>query len=560
MLRPGTRALRRQLATAQLVAEASMLMINCRGGNPACLIERMLAELGRQMRTQRAYLVLDDEPDRMAAWQEEGAECPQGWPLRVLSLPLRPGPAQDGVTAIADVRRLPDGVTRQALLAAGVHGWICMSLERPGGVKGLIGFDALAPIEAAELPCRTLLRVAADAVANALEREALERDRARLMERTERVRRVQTIGILTSGIAHNFNNVIGSILGYTQFAVEEAPAGTRLARYLGEIRRAADGGRDLIEGILAFGNQSKGARPIRVSDLLAETGSLLCAALPSSVELAMTDTSPGLAVFGDPVQLQQVLINLCSNASQAMDGKGCVRVTVDLQVLADPRSLTQGNLPAGRYVRFCVRDAGAGFDRSVAARLFEPFFTTRHAGTGLGLATVREIVCDHDGAMHVESTPGHGSTFEVWLPAEPGMPEAAEGDQPIGDGRAVLLIDSGPEELLRAEESVAASGYEPVGFGSREDALRAIQASPARFDAAVIGCAWPGPDELRFARLLRELLPGRPILLAADIVPEIGGMLLSERDAGLLHRPIDRREMARALDPLLRPVPSPADQ
>jgi signal transduction histidine kinase len=559
-LRPGACTLQRHLATANVVAENSMLLINCKRANAASLIERMLAEMARQMRMQRAYLMVDGDPERTTLWQEDGIDCPPDWPGAVLSLPLRPGPAQEGVTMIGDVRRLPDGISRTRLLAAGVRGWVCIALERPGGLKGVIGFDATAPIPTARQPCRSLLRVAADVVANVLEREALERERAGLLERTERSRRVQTIGVLTSGIAHNFNNVIGSILGYAQIAAEDVQPGTPGARHLGEIRRAAESGRDLIEGILAFGNQSKGARPVRVSDLLADAGSLLSAALPSTVELAMQGRARDLAVFGDPVQLQQVLINLCSNASQAMNGRGCVQVHVALETLPDPRSLSHGDLPAGRYVRFCVRDTGSGFDAAVGRRLFEPFFTTKRAGTGQGLATVREIVRDHDGAIRVESTPGVGSNFEVWLPAEPcGVPAPAP--HVIGRGETVLLVDAEPEQRLRAEEMLAALGFEPVGFERAEDALDAVQTGLVRIDAAVVGCMWPRPRDLKLVRALCELLPGRPILLAASVVPEIGRALLTETGlAAVLKKPLERAEIAGALARLLRPVAFHADQ
>src|SRR5262249_58367520 len=132
------------------------------------------------------------------------------------------------------------------------------------------------------------------------------------------------------------------------------------------------------------------------------------------------DVRADVAVSGEPAQLQQVILNLCANAAQAMEGSGCIRVTAEQEDVAAFRPLSHGALAPGRYVALAVTDDGRGFAEGVARRLFEPFFTTRRAGTGLGLATVGEIVRDHNGAMNVQSKPGHGSRFEAWLPAAGG--------------------------------------------------------------------------------------------------------------------------------------------
>src|SRR5262249_25439477 len=154
-----------------------------------------------------------------------------------------------------------------------------------------------------------------------------------------------------------------------------------------------------------------------------------------------------------------------TNAAQAMQSRGCIRVTADQKDVADSLLMTHGELAPGRYVCLAVIDSGRGFDESVARRLFEPFFTTRLAGTGLGLATVHEIVRDHDGAMKVQSKRGHGSRFGVWLPAAAVAGTAVAGPAvlPLGRGETVLVIESERERLLYNEEMLAALGYEPVG-------------------------------------------------------------------------------------------------
>ncbi len=263
-----------------------------------------------------------------------------------------------------------------------------------------MGFDKFQPAWGTVFPL-SVVRLAGDAVANAIERESLERDRARLATRLERVRRIQVIGSLASGVAHNFNNIIGAILGYSEMVEPELPPGSKPAQHIDEIKRAAERGRDLIDHILTFGRRRDiRVRPIEVRALFEEAAALLRATLPTGVELLIADVPAGMAVAGEPAQLQQVILNLCNNAALAMDGQGRIRVAAEEKEVAAPSTaISHGELSPGRYVCLSVDDDGRGFDESVARRLFEPFFTTRSGGTGLGLATVQEIVRDHDGAM-----------------------------------------------------------------------------------------------------------------------------------------------------------------
>ena len=366
------------------------------------------------------------------------------------------------------------------------------------------------------------------------------------------------VGQLASGIAHNFNNIIGAILGYSEMAAAEVKGGTKAARHLAEIQRAAERGRDLIDSILTFGRRSD-ARTSIVSApaLLDETASLLRATLPTGVELVVSDAPSDLAMVGEAAQVQQIILNLCKNAAQAMEGSGRIGIMADSQELDQPCALSHGELPAGRYVRFIVTDNGPGFNEEVARRLFEPFFTTRPAGTGLGLATVRKIVRDHDGAMNVTSTPGQGSRFEAWLPAAAAGERTAatvEETAPpqLGKGETVLVVDDERDRLLGHEETVAALGYEPVGFQRSNDAIAAVRAEPARFDAILISQA-SVQAALDLARALHALAPRKPILLAARSAVDVGpDALVRAGIADLVRRPIASAELAAALSRSLR--------
>src|SRR5262249_27890995 len=165
-----------------------------------------------------------------------------------------------------------------------------------------------------------------------------------------RARGMQMIGSLASGIAHNFNNIISAILGYSEMLEPQLARGTQPAQHIEEIRRAAERGRDLIDNILTFGRRRDArVRPVQVCALFEEAASLLRASLPSGVELVIEDVPVDVAVSGEPAQLQQVILNLCTNAAQAMQSRGCIRVTADQKDVADSLLMTRGELAPGRY-------------------------------------------------------------------------------------------------------------------------------------------------------------------------------------------------------------------
>ena len=427
----------------------------------------------------------------------------------------------------------------------------CVVLQRPDYHWGILGFDKLRPGRALYFPLATA-RLAGDAIADALERETREHERVKLNARLERALRLQMVGQLASGVAHNFNNIISAILGYSEMASSEVEPGGKAARRIVEIEKAAERGRDLVDSILTFGRRSDARSSlVSVSDLLSETASLLRASLPSSIELVVAAAPKGLSVFGERAQLQQIIINLCRNAAQAMGESGRIDVSADTQHLTTGRVFTSGELEPGSYARVAVSDAGPGFGEDVAKRLFEPFFTTRPAGTGLGLATVRKIVRDHDGAVDVASAPGKGSRFEIWLPAAKidvsttarGEPTASP---PLGQGETVLIVHDSRDSLLGDEEILAALGYEPIGFYRPVDAIAALRREPRRFDAVLISVASVG-DALDLARTLHDISPMQPILLARS-APDIGvDALVRAGIADLVRRPLIGAELASVL-------------
>jgi signal transduction histidine kinase len=548
-------ALRRRAAFEHAIAENSTRLINCPPAETDARLKQVLGELCRAISVERAYVVLDENPTRVHAWSADGTAYPPGWPKQALTLSARLTTAGPDIVTVPDAATLPPGTVKDMLAAAGVRGWACVPLIRPGRTRGIMGLDTCQLAWDRVFPL-SVLRLAGDVVASALEREFLERDRARLTTRLERARRMQMIGSLASGIAHNFNNIISAILGYSEMVEPQLRRGTKPAQHIDEIRRAAERGRDLIDNILTFGRQRDArARPVQVRTLFEEAASLLRASLPSGVELIIDDVPVDVAVSGEPAQLQQIILNLCTNAAQAMPRGGSIRITAEQQDVAAFLPMSHGELAPGRYVCLAVIDSGPGFDESVAQRLFEPFFTTRLAGTGLGLTTVHEIVRDHDGAMNVQSKPGHGSRFEAWLPAVVADSTGVVGPAmlPLGRGETVLVVESERERLLYDEEMLAALGYEPVGFEHPADAIAACRSAPDRFDVILVSHASQTPVGLDLARSLHEVAPRQPMLLATASTIDVSVDALAEAGISeLLRRPLVSTELAAALARCLR--------
>ena len=206
---------------------------------------------------------------------------------------------------------------------------------------------------------------------------------------------MEMVGQLASGVAHNFNNIISAILGYSEMASSDVKPDGKAARRIAEIERAAERGRDLVDSILTFGRRSDARSSlVSVSELLSETASPLRASLPSSIELVVAGAPEGLAVFGERAQLQQIIINLCRKCGADNGESGRIDVSAYKQHLVTARIFTSGELEPGSYARIAVSDAGPGFGEDVAKRLFEPFFTTHPAGTGLGRGGALRKVSD----------------------------------------------------------------------------------------------------------------------------------------------------------------------
>jgi CheY-like chemotaxis protein len=268
-------------------------------------------------------------------------------------------------------------------------------------------------------------------------------------------------------------------------------------------------------------------------------------------------------VVGDPTQLHQIMMNLCTNAFHAMGQSGTLRVALEAEEVAETRVFAHTTLHAGPYARLTVEDTGSGMEPDTLARLFEPFFTTKEVGkgTGLGLSLVYGIVTDSSGAIDVQSQPGRGSRFTIYLPRVD-SPVIAEGENqaPIerGRGERVMVVDDEAALVALSSEVLKRLGYEPVAYSDGAAALAGFEAAPHSFDAVIADEVMPGLTGTELARKLRAQRADLPILLVSGYI----GPMMTERAlaAGIqriLKKPVQSRELAAALARALSSVTEP---
>ena len=391
------------------------------------------------------------------------------------------------------------------------------------------------------------------------QRKHAEEELRKMEQELRRAQRLEAIGTLAGGIAHDFNNILGAILGYGEMAMRDAKKGTRLHRDLDSVMAAGERGRALVDRILAFSRSGVGERvPVHVEAVVREALDQVAAGLPANVTVMPRLRAGRAAMLGDSTQVHQVVMNLASNAVQAMPQGGVLRVALETARCEAARPATVGSIVPGDYVVLTVSDTGTGIPDDVLERMFDPFFTTKEVGvgTGLGLSLVHGIVTSVGGAIGVATERGKGTTFTVHLRRSGDATEGPVDESPPlprGEGQRVLIVDD-EEPLVRlATETLEELGYVALGFTSSAAALEAIRADPQRFDALITDERMPGMTGSALIRQVRGIRDGIPIVLMTGFVG--GGALDRARDAGadeVLKKPLSARELATSLARVLR--------
>jgi len=395
-------------------------------------------------------------------------------------------------------------------------------------------------------------------------------ERKLLEEQFRQAQKMDAVGRLAGGVAHDFNNVLNVILGYAELTLRTMEEGDRRRRNLTEIRKAGDHAASLTRQLLAFGRgQVLQPRVLDLNVVVGEIDRMVRRMIGEDVEL-VTSLAPELGrVKADPSQIGQVLLNLAVNARDAMPSGGKLTIeTADVEL--DGRA--QPGLPAGRYVMLAVTDTGSGMPQSVQEHIFEPFFTTKEKdkGTGLGLATVYGIVKQSGGGIAVKSEVEAGSTFKIYLPrvearAE-SIPQAPPAAEPPGGSETILLVEDDPAVRGLTYEVLAESGYRVLQAASGPEAIALVESDATRIDLLLTDVVMPRMNGRELARRLQEMRPGLATLYMSGYAP---GAIVHQGvlDPGLAFiakplRPADLiRKVREVLDarPAAAPAPGSAD-
>ena len=342
-----------------------------------------------------------------------------------------------------------------------------------------------------------------------------------LESQVRRTQKMDAIGTLAGGIAHDFNNLLSAILGYTTLARGHLAEDDEASRYLENVTQAGEDAKALVRQILTFSRRGDQARkPILVQDLVDEALGLLRPSLPSTVEVRKRIDASCRPVLADPCQIQQVLMNLATNAYQAMgETEGTLEISLAMVDVDAAMNERYPKLAEGPHVRLSVSDTGCGMSTATIERIFDPFFTTKEVGegTGLGLSVVHGILEKSGGEIVVSSRLGEGTTVEIYLPCceDDIVTETTAQVVELEGTERILIVDDEEIIALMAEKMLENLGYSVLSCHSSAKALEMLRREPQSFDLLVSDLAMPGMTGLQLARRVREFLPELPVVLMA---------------------------------------------
>jgi PAS domain S-box-containing protein len=389
-----------------------------------------------------------------------------------------------------------------------------------------------------------------------LQKEADEHKKT--AEHLVRIQKLEALGTLAGGIAHDFNNVLAGVIGFTEMVLEDIAPDTPEHRRLELALKGANRGRDLVRQILTFSRKSEqDKKPLALNQIIEEGLKLLRPMLPTTIEIVSKSLTNDDQIFADPVQMHQILMNLCTNAAHAMREKGG---TLDIRVfktsLQEGNPMPLPNINAGEYVILKVSDTGSGMTPETLNQVFDPFFTTKQPGegTGLGLSVVHGIIKSHDGYIAVESEAGKGTTFHVYFPRIKEEERSIDKETLLvaGGKERILIVDDEDMLVELNEQRLRRLGYEVVATTSSMEALAIFRKEPDTFDLVITDYTMPNLTGIDLAMELLKVRATIPIILCtgqSDAVSPEKARKIGIR--GFLVKPLANRELAQAVRSVL---------
>jgi len=389
------------------------------------------------------------------------------------------------------------------------------------------------------------------------DRKKAEEERTRLEAQLAQAHKMESIGTLAGGIAHDFNNLLSAIFGYTELAIDDASNPNNVRAHLKEVLKSSERARDLVKQILAFSRKTETAyTPIVLRTVIHESLMMLRSVIPTTVEIQQDLADTGL-IMSDPTQINQIMMNLCTNAVHAMDERGGMLTVALKKVELRPDDAPVRDLAAGPYMKLSVSDTGRGMPPEVIERIFDPYFTTKEIGrgTGLGLSVVHGIVRSHGGAVVCNSKPGEGTTFDVYLPeiksARSG-PEIMEAKVIAPGNERILFVDDEPALVKLAESMLSKLGYTVTTRTQPAEAYDLFRLDPESFDLVITDMTMPGLRGDMLARKLLEVRPDTPIILCTGYNEHISEE--KAKDIGIrayMLKPLEMKELSKTIRKVL---------
>ncbi len=396
---------------------------------------------------------------------------------------------------------------------------------------------------------------------NVDDRKRMEEQSAEYEKRFQQAQKMEAIGTLAGGVAHDFNNILSAVLGYAELARDEVKADSRAAQHIHEVTRAGNRAKELVKQILTFSRHNQPQqKTVLMQVMVKEVVKLLRASIPATIEIDQNIDETCGPVLADPTQLHQIVMNLCTNAYHAMrEGGGLLTLGLLKVTLNDSLVVaTGGNLPAGEYIKFTVSDTGTGIEADICKKIFEPYFTTKPKGegSGMGLSVVLGIVTNLGGGITVSSNPGTGTTFEIYIPenrktvVDDEEKERVPGDERTG---SILFVDD--EEVLASlgKSILERCGYSVTIETDSQKALELFCNDPEKFDLLLTDMNMPQLDGLALINECRKIQPDIPVILYTGYSERV------DKDAALaggvdefLQKPMQRRELIESIDRVLK--------
>ncbi|MCP4678337.1 MAG: response regulator [Deltaproteobacteria bacterium] len=381
--------------------------------------------------------------------------------------------------------------------------------------------------------------------------------RIKMEEQLQQAEKMEAIGHLAGGIAHDFNNILGGIVGYAEMTMDIAPQGSPIEHNLKQILKAGDRATSLVRQILSFSRQNKETKaPLHLKPIIDEAVQLLRASLPSSIEIKCSlarDTKP---VLVDPTKIHEIVMNLSTNASDAMTDKGILEIMCSEAHVASEMDGQLGTIFPGFYSIIAIKDSGHGINKSVLPHVFEPFYTTKEVGkgTGMGLSVVFGVVQSHGGNIIVDSNPGEGTTFQIYLPKtdQTLIGDYDKGTILKGGDESILFVDDERELNEMTTTMLSDLGYKVSAFPDSVKALRAFEEAADSFDLVITDQTMPAMSGMELSKELIRIRNDIPIILCTGFSKTV-----NDKDAiaagikGYCMKPLRKKDLAYKIRTIL---------